>query len=119
MGNRFQLGRTVPLKVDLFYKGQAITSQNQLNQILIAAGDAPACPEILVYATNNPNAPLPDVDPGAVRPDNPGYCFGAAGDGWHFNLGLDSSFVSNTQYEVQIQIGDCLITPTNNFFTTK
>lgn len=124
MGKKKKLGSTLPVKFQLAFDGGEITSQEELDQILIDNGGAPACPTIVIYdvtdEANALNIELPEELGNVGEGGDLGTCFRYSAPNWIFNLKLDSSvFNPTSSYLVEVEIGDCLFQPGNELFQTK
>lgn len=112
MGKVKKTGSTLPVKFSLFLGETEITSQEQLNEILTAAGYGAACPAIGVF----------EVESGTGIPDtgNGSGCFRFSDEHWIYNLLLDPGmFEPNTAYRVEIEFGDIVLTPEKDQFATR
>ena len=112
MGNKKKLGQTLKVKFQFSFDGVEITSQDQLDQVLVEHGCEPACPEIRITDITGPTeiVTLADKD----------ICFLFKPPKWLFSLQLsDETFVPGHLYRVEVQLGDCLLTRGNNQFETK
>ena len=124
MGKKKKVGSTIPIKFQLFYDGTEIRSQDQLDTTLTESCQDPACPEIVISdVTTEANAielQLPEDLDNVGEGGDLGECFRYSALNWIYKLKLDSQiFRANSTYLVEVEIGECLLTPGNEVFQTK
>ena len=112
----------MPVKFQLFFDGQEIQGQDQLNSVLAQYGCQPDCPRIRIYdVTGDFDVDLPEdqLPENAGDPDE-GDCFRYSDGNWIYNLKLTSPpFGSGGEYYVEVVIGDCVLSPGNELFEVK
>ena len=120
MGKKKKIGSTLPIKFQLFFDGVEIVSEAQLNQTLADNGLTPGCPQLLVFLEDGVlGLPVDDVNGNVGDPDE-GDCFRYSAPNWIYNLRLlPPDFMPQSCFSVEIEIGDCVLVPDNNFFETK
>jgi len=122
VGNTRRLGSTLPLKLNLFFDGQRITSQQQLDAALTEVGFPAGCARVAVFAQNDPT----DLAAGggfenAGPPGSSKGCFRFSDEGsLIFNLELGSkNFVRGMTYEAGVRLDSELLSPENRLFQVR
>ena len=120
MGKKKKIASTLPIKLRLYFDGVEIVSEEQLNQIQEDNGFTPGCPKLVILLQDGiMGLPVDDVDENVGDPDE-GDCFRYSAPNWIYNVRLlPAAFMPHSCYTVEIEIGDCVLVPDNNFFETK
>jgi len=121
MGKRKRLGSVMPVKFRMYFDGTEITSEAQLEQILVDNGCEVDCPRILV--SKECDLELGEgfpIDASSAGNANEGNCFRYSEPNWIFNLDLQRGIYERlARYRVEVKIGECSIPMENNLFDVK
>jgi hypothetical protein len=122
VGNARRLGSTLPLKLNLFFDGQPITSQQQLDAALTEVGFPAGCARLAVFAQNDPT----DLAAGggfenAGPPGSGNGCFRFSDEGsLIFNLKIGpETFARGMTYEAGVRLDSELLSPENRLFQVR
>ena len=124
MGNKKNLGSTLPVKFKLFLDGLEVKGQDDLDLILKSSTTGLHCPEIRISdITGDVPVELPadNIDDNVGEGGELETCFRFADEHWIYNLKLDPNdgFEAGSDYLVEIDLGPCILSPGNAVFQTK